>query len=117
MLLGGPEIPWRVFTLASFIGFESTVVYRSEVRDPNRTIAIATYSSAIIPSRRHPRAGPGCRGPCDADPPRRDEEPLRRAPRLVERGGATRPGARRAQIAPLPALSRRPSPAEDRTYL
>ncbi len=37
-----------MFAIASFIGFESTVVYRSEVRDPNRTIARATYSSAII---------------------------------------------------------------------
>ncbi len=47
-ILSGAPALGLMFAIASFIGFESTVVYRSEVRDPNRTIAIATYSSAII---------------------------------------------------------------------
>ncbi|WP_166867935.1 APC family permease [Salinibacterium sp. ZJ70] len=47
VLSGAPALG-LMFAIASFIGFESTVVYRSEVRNPNRTIAIATYSSAII---------------------------------------------------------------------
>lgn len=37
-----------MFAIASFIGFESTVVYRSEVREPNRTIPLATYGSALL---------------------------------------------------------------------
>jgi amino acid transporter len=47
ILSGSPSLA-LMFAIASFIGFESTVVYRSEVRDPNRTIARATYGSAII---------------------------------------------------------------------
>ncbi len=47
-ILSGAPALGLMFAIASFIGFESTVVYRSEVRNPNRTIAVATYSSAII---------------------------------------------------------------------
>lgn len=47
-ILSGAPALGLMFAIASFIGFESTVVYRSEVRDPNRTIARATYASAII---------------------------------------------------------------------
>lgn len=32
-----------MFSVAGFIGFESTAVYRSEAKDPDRTIPIATY--------------------------------------------------------------------------
>ena len=37
-----------MFAISGFIGFESTVVYRSEVRDPDRTIPRATYGSALV---------------------------------------------------------------------
>jgi amino acid transporter len=37
-----------MFAIAGFIGFESAVVYRNEVRDPNRTIPRATYLAALI---------------------------------------------------------------------
>lgn len=47
ILEGSPSLG-LMFAIASFIGFESTVVFRSEVRDANRTIARATYASAII---------------------------------------------------------------------
>lgn len=36
-----------MFAIASFIGFESTVVYRNEAREPNRTVPKATYGSAL----------------------------------------------------------------------
>lgn len=47
ILAGSPALG-LMLAIASFIGFESAVVFRSEVRDPNRTIARGTYGSAII---------------------------------------------------------------------
>lgn len=47
ILSGSPGIG-LMFAIAGFIGFESAVVYRNEVRDPNRTIPRATYAAAII---------------------------------------------------------------------
>lgn len=37
-----------LFAIAFFIGFESTAIYREEVRDPSRTIPRATYAVAGI---------------------------------------------------------------------
>jgi amino acid transporter len=37
-----------LFTIFGFIGFESTVVYREEARDPERTIPRATYIAVIF---------------------------------------------------------------------
>lgn len=36
-----------MFAIFCFIGFEATVVFREEARDPERTIPIATYAAAI----------------------------------------------------------------------
>jgi len=36
------------FAIAGFMGFEATVVFRDEARDPNRTIPRATYVSVIL---------------------------------------------------------------------
>lgn len=47
-ILSGSPALGLMFAIASFIGFESTVVYRDEVRDPQRTIPRATYASAIV---------------------------------------------------------------------
>lgn len=47
VLSGAPALG-LMFAIASFIGFESTVVYRDEVRTPERTIPRATYASAIV---------------------------------------------------------------------
>ncbi|WP_259614182.1 APC family permease [Microbacterium paraoxydans] len=47
VLSGAPALG-LMFAIASFIGFESTVVYRDEVRQPERTIPRATYASAIV---------------------------------------------------------------------
>lgn len=47
VLSGAPALG-LMFAIASFIGFESTVVYRDEVRDPDRTIPRATFASAIV---------------------------------------------------------------------
>lgn len=47
VLSGAPALG-LMFAIASFIGFESTVVYRDEVRMPERTIPRATYASAIV---------------------------------------------------------------------
>lgn len=47
ILAGAPALG-LMFAIASFIGFESTVVYRDETRDPERTIPRATYASAIV---------------------------------------------------------------------
>lgn len=47
ILEGSPALG-LMLAIAAFIGFESAVVFRSEVRDANRTIARATYGSAII---------------------------------------------------------------------
>lgn len=47
-ILSGSPALGLMFALAGFIGFESTVVYRSEARDPERTIPKATYGSAIL---------------------------------------------------------------------
>lgn len=47
VLSGAPALG-LMFAIASFIGFESTVVYRDEVRTPERTISRATYASAIV---------------------------------------------------------------------
>lgn len=37
-----------MFAAASFIGFESTAIYRDEARDPERTIPRATYLTVIL---------------------------------------------------------------------
>jgi len=47
VLSGAPALG-LMFAIASFIGFESTVVYRDEVHTPERTIPRATYASAIV---------------------------------------------------------------------
>lgn len=47
VLSGAPALG-LMFAIASFIGFESTVVYRDEVRRPEKTIPRATYASAIV---------------------------------------------------------------------
>lgn len=47
VLSGAPALG-LMFAIASFIGFESTVVYRDEVRTPEKTIPRATYASAIV---------------------------------------------------------------------
>ena len=47
-ILSGAPALGLMFAIASFIGFESTVVYRDEVRTPERTIPRATYASAIV---------------------------------------------------------------------
>jgi amino acid transporter len=36
-----------IFAIAAFIGFESTVIFRDEARDPDRTIPRATYTAVI----------------------------------------------------------------------
>ena len=36
-----------LFAIFSFIGFESTVIYREEARDPDRTIPKATYTAVL----------------------------------------------------------------------
>ncbi len=46
ILSGSPGIG-LMFAIASFIGFESAVVYRSEVRNPERTIPRATLGAAL----------------------------------------------------------------------
>lgn len=47
ILSGSPGIG-LMFAIAGFIGFESAVIYRNEVRNPNQTIPRATYVAAII---------------------------------------------------------------------
>lgn len=47
ILSGSPGIG-LMFAIAGFIGFESAVVFRNEVRDPDRTIPRATYAAAVI---------------------------------------------------------------------
>ncbi len=47
-ILSGSPALGLMFAIASFIGFESTVVYRNEVREPDRTIPRATYVAAIV---------------------------------------------------------------------
>lgn len=47
VLSGSPGIG-LMFAIAGFIGFESAVVFRSEAKDPNRTIPRATYGAAIV---------------------------------------------------------------------
>ncbi|WP_022962005.1 APC family permease [Halopseudomonas pelagia] len=37
-----------LFAIFSFIGFESTVIYREEARDPERTIPRATYTAVFL---------------------------------------------------------------------
>lgn len=37
-----------LFAILNFIGFESTVIYREEARDPDRTIPRATYTAVIL---------------------------------------------------------------------
>jgi amino acid transporter len=37
-----------VFVVASFIGFEATVIFGEEARDPRRTIPIATYVAVVV---------------------------------------------------------------------
>jgi len=47
-ILSGAPALGLMFAIASFIGFESTVVYRDEARTPDKTIPRATYASAIV---------------------------------------------------------------------
>src|SRR5699024_8476497 len=47
-ILSGSPALGLMFALAGFIGFESTVVYRSEAANPDKTIRRATYGSAIF---------------------------------------------------------------------
>jgi amino acid transporter len=47
ILAGSPALGF-MFAVLGFIGFESTVVYRREVRNPEGTIPRATYGSALI---------------------------------------------------------------------
>lgn len=47
LLSGSPSLG-LMFAVGGFIGFESTVVYRREVKNPNQTIPKATYGSAIV---------------------------------------------------------------------
>lgn len=44
---GSPGIG-LMFAIAGFIGFESAVIFRNEVRDPNRSIPRATYAAVLI---------------------------------------------------------------------
>ena len=46
-LSGSPGIG-LMFAVAGFIGFESTAIFRSEARDPDRTIPRATYAAVAI---------------------------------------------------------------------
>ncbi|QLF91928.1 APC family permease [Pseudomonas sp. ABC1] len=46
ILSGSPGLG-ILFAIYSFIGFESTVIYREEARDPERTIPIATYTAVF----------------------------------------------------------------------
>ncbi|GAB2655716.1 APC family permease [Gordonia jinhuaensis] len=44
---GSPGIG-LMFAVAGFIGFEATAIFRSEARDPDRTIPRATYAAVIL---------------------------------------------------------------------
>lgn len=44
---GAPGIA-LIFAIAGYIGFEATVVFRDEVRDPDRTIPRATYAALFL---------------------------------------------------------------------
>ncbi|WFR73446.1 APC family permease [Prescottella defluvii] len=46
-LSGSPGIA-LMFAIASFLGFEATVVYRDEAKDPDRTIPRATYVALVL---------------------------------------------------------------------
>lgn len=46
ILSGSPGLG-LLFAIYSFIGFESTVIYREEARNPERTIPIATYTAVF----------------------------------------------------------------------
>lgn len=46
-LVGSPGLG-ILFAIFSFIGFESTVIYRDEARDPERTIPRATYTAVLV---------------------------------------------------------------------
>jgi amino acid transporter len=46
-LQGAPPIG-LLFCFASFIGFEATVIYAEEARDPERTVPLATYASVLL---------------------------------------------------------------------
>lgn len=46
ILSGSPGLG-ILFAIYSFIGFESTVIYREEARNPERTIPIATYTAVF----------------------------------------------------------------------
>jgi amino acid transporter len=46
-LQGAPPIG-LLFCFASFIGFEATVIYAEEARDPARTVPLATYASVLL---------------------------------------------------------------------
>lgn len=47
LVSGAPGIA-VMFALAGFIGFEATVVFRDEARDPERTVPRATYLSLVL---------------------------------------------------------------------
>ncbi|MFT4042966.1 MAG: APC family permease [Gordonia sp. (in: high G+C Gram-positive bacteria)] len=46
-LSGAPGIG-IMFAVAGFIGFEATAIFRSEARDPDRTIPRATYTAVVL---------------------------------------------------------------------
>lgn len=47
VLSGSPGLG-ILFAIFSFIGFESTVIYREEARDPERTLPRATYAAVLL---------------------------------------------------------------------
>lgn len=47
MVSGSPGLG-ILFAAATFLGFEATAIYRSEVRDPDRTVPRATYLAVIF---------------------------------------------------------------------
>jgi len=46
-LTGSPAIG-LLFCFASFIGFEATTIYAEEVKDPRRSVPLATYASVLL---------------------------------------------------------------------
>lgn len=47
MVSGAPGVA-IIFAIASFVGFESTAIYRSEARNPDVTVPRATYTAVIF---------------------------------------------------------------------
>lgn len=48
LLLSGGAAVGLVFAITSFSGFESTAIFRDEVRNPERTIPVATYLAVAV---------------------------------------------------------------------